>query len=306
MAVAKNQSSIAMDHQYIEDQRVAERFLDRTLPPEERAAFEKHFVDCVECLDRLALAEIFRAQPPRHREGAMPSGPIGTPAPVPQFEVFETESGDRGKDQVENNGVPDKRVLDNQVQENRAQSNRVQSNRVQGNQVEENRVPENRVKDNPLQENRLQENRVTIRAKFSTLEFVAIAVAAAILFVSVPSAYFIWQLAEERRADLGPSAALFAPERGRETIIHLGRASYPVVFLVDLGDAGAGTQRVTLVARGRTVWNGGALLAINGAAPGIAIPSHDLPSGPSILRVESKKENEDWQSVAEFPLNVIR
>ncbi len=75
-----------MDHKYIEEQRVADRYLDRTLPVPERSAFEKHFVDCPECLDRLALAEIFRDTPPRYRNIAAPSGPAGPPAPVPETE----------------------------------------------------------------------------------------------------------------------------------------------------------------------------------------------------------------------------
>lgn len=49
-----------MDHAYIEDQRVAERYLLKDLTDRDRAAFEAHFPDCPECLDRLALAELFR------------------------------------------------------------------------------------------------------------------------------------------------------------------------------------------------------------------------------------------------------
>lgn len=49
-----------MDHNYIEEYHVADRYLRNGLSPEERKEFERHFVDCPECLDRLALAEIFR------------------------------------------------------------------------------------------------------------------------------------------------------------------------------------------------------------------------------------------------------
>ena len=41
---------------------MAERYLDNTLSEEERTAFEKHFVDCAECMDRLALAGMFHAR----------------------------------------------------------------------------------------------------------------------------------------------------------------------------------------------------------------------------------------------------
>ncbi len=59
-----------MDHRYIDDRSVADRYLDHTLSPEERAEFETHLVDCQECTDRLLLAEMFH-----NRNGA------GRPAP---------------------------------------------------------------------------------------------------------------------------------------------------------------------------------------------------------------------------------
>jgi hypothetical protein len=68
-----------MDHLYIDDNSVAERYLEHRLPPQERAAFEVHFVDCQECRDRLLLAEMFQA-----RNGAMPKQ---EPPPVSKAEV---------------------------------------------------------------------------------------------------------------------------------------------------------------------------------------------------------------------------
>jgi len=50
-----------MNHQEIETQNVAERYVLRTLPPEESARFEEHFVDCPHCQDRLEAVERFRA-----------------------------------------------------------------------------------------------------------------------------------------------------------------------------------------------------------------------------------------------------
>ncbi len=49
-----------MDHNYIEEQNIPDRYLLGKLPPEERARFEDHFIDCPECLDRLETAEDFR------------------------------------------------------------------------------------------------------------------------------------------------------------------------------------------------------------------------------------------------------
>ena len=60
-----------MDHRYIDEQSVAERYLSHALRPEERAAFEAHFVDCTECMDRLMLAEMFHA---RNGNRELPAG----------------------------------------------------------------------------------------------------------------------------------------------------------------------------------------------------------------------------------------
>lgn len=53
-----------MDHQYIDQHSLAERYLENALSREERAAFEAHLVDCQECTDRLLLAEMFHARQP--------------------------------------------------------------------------------------------------------------------------------------------------------------------------------------------------------------------------------------------------
>ena len=52
----------AMDHPYIDANSIAERYLDQALPPEELREFEEHIVDCLECADRLLLAEMFHAR----------------------------------------------------------------------------------------------------------------------------------------------------------------------------------------------------------------------------------------------------
>jgi hypothetical protein len=49
-----------MDHQYIEEQNIPDRYLLGKLRAEERARFEEHFIDCRECLDRLETTEDFR------------------------------------------------------------------------------------------------------------------------------------------------------------------------------------------------------------------------------------------------------
>jgi Putative zinc-finger len=50
-----------MDHTYIDDQQIAERYLLGRLSPEEREAFEEHTMVCADCLERLELAAGLRS-----------------------------------------------------------------------------------------------------------------------------------------------------------------------------------------------------------------------------------------------------
>jgi hypothetical protein len=49
-----------VDHRYIEEADITDRYLLGKLPPEEQDRFEEHFVDCPECLDRLETTGNFR------------------------------------------------------------------------------------------------------------------------------------------------------------------------------------------------------------------------------------------------------
>jgi anti-sigma factor RsiW len=46
-----------MDHAYIEEHQIADRYVSGTLPEEEAERFENHYLSCPECLDRLDLTE---------------------------------------------------------------------------------------------------------------------------------------------------------------------------------------------------------------------------------------------------------
>src|SRR6185312_6788368 len=46
-----------MNHAEIEEQQIVDRYVRGTLPAEEVARFEEHFLSCPDCLDRLDLAE---------------------------------------------------------------------------------------------------------------------------------------------------------------------------------------------------------------------------------------------------------
>lgn len=49
-----------MDHTYIEEHQIAERYVAGALTAEESERFEDHYLSCPECLDRLELAESLR------------------------------------------------------------------------------------------------------------------------------------------------------------------------------------------------------------------------------------------------------
>lgn len=46
-----------MDHAYVEEHEIVDRYVMGTLPAAESEPFEHHYLSCPECLDRLALAE---------------------------------------------------------------------------------------------------------------------------------------------------------------------------------------------------------------------------------------------------------
>jgi len=48
-----------MDHHYIQQHDLIDRYLIGNLPEEESASFEKHFTDCAQCLDQLKTTEDF-------------------------------------------------------------------------------------------------------------------------------------------------------------------------------------------------------------------------------------------------------
>jgi anti-sigma factor RsiW len=49
-----------MDHVYIDEKSLIDRYVRGTLPVEERDAFEAHFLDCAECLSELEMARSLR------------------------------------------------------------------------------------------------------------------------------------------------------------------------------------------------------------------------------------------------------
>jgi hypothetical protein len=46
-----------MDHTYVEEHQIADRYVMGTLPADEAERFENHYLSCPECLDRLELTE---------------------------------------------------------------------------------------------------------------------------------------------------------------------------------------------------------------------------------------------------------
>src|SRR5215467_14709951 len=54
-----SRTDMRMDHDYIAEQDLVGRYMAGTLPYDERARFEAHFVDCPRCLDALESVEPF-------------------------------------------------------------------------------------------------------------------------------------------------------------------------------------------------------------------------------------------------------
>jgi hypothetical protein len=52
----------ARDHRYMDEHSMAARYIENSLAPAERTAFEAHLVDCQECTDRILLAGMFHAR----------------------------------------------------------------------------------------------------------------------------------------------------------------------------------------------------------------------------------------------------
>jgi hypothetical protein len=48
-----------MNHCYVDERALPERFLTGTLPPDEHCAFALHYQECEECRDRVELARIW-------------------------------------------------------------------------------------------------------------------------------------------------------------------------------------------------------------------------------------------------------
>jgi hypothetical protein len=80
-----------MDHRYIDEHSVAERYVGNALSPEERSLFEAHLVDCQECTDRLLLAGMFHAR--QLNDAPAPSEPVPAERPptglVVRFKLWQ-------------------------------------------------------------------------------------------------------------------------------------------------------------------------------------------------------------------------
>ena len=64
-----------MDHRFIDENSIAEHYLDNELSEGVRRAFEQHLVDCQECTDRILLAGMFHARMNGHRPVPSPEEP---------------------------------------------------------------------------------------------------------------------------------------------------------------------------------------------------------------------------------------
>ncbi len=75
-----------LDHHYIDDNSITERYLRQGLPLDERRLFEEHLVDCQECADRLMLAEMFLL-----RNGHVSESPVVVQEPAVEKPAAEAQ-----------------------------------------------------------------------------------------------------------------------------------------------------------------------------------------------------------------------
>lgn len=68
-----------MDHRYIDENSIAERYLKHSLLPRERTEFEAHLIDCQECADRVLLAEMFQVRNGAGRARPLLAEPVADP-----------------------------------------------------------------------------------------------------------------------------------------------------------------------------------------------------------------------------------
>lgn len=76
-----------MDHRFIDENSIAEHYLDNELPEGLRRAFELHLVDCQECTDRILLAEMFHSRLHGHTNGTRQPHSDKPSAPPPAMVV---------------------------------------------------------------------------------------------------------------------------------------------------------------------------------------------------------------------------
>lgn len=53
-------ATLGPDHRDVDENDIARHYICGTLSPQDRAAFERHAVDCAECADRILLAGMFK------------------------------------------------------------------------------------------------------------------------------------------------------------------------------------------------------------------------------------------------------
>jgi hypothetical protein len=163
-----------MTHRYIDEHSVAERYLERALPPPEHDAFESHLVECDECTDRLLLAQIFldhraigtaRASSATAQEPAVPT--LAAESTTAESESTKTKTGPAASAMAE---------LDPQA----AASG----------------VPVSAAAERPHSERPEPEwpKRAQFVAQFTPWQLFFLAVGAAAWLLLVPTAYFLGQL----------------------------------------------------------------------------------------------------------------
>jgi hypothetical protein len=150
-----------MNHRYIDEHSVAERYLEHALPAAEHDAFEAHMVQCDECSDRLMLAQIFLD----HKAIGIARGSASNPELQSNAAAAENSSATITQDAAA-------------VASNTAGDAASTNSAVQAPQAE-----------------RVWPKRAYFVAQFTPWQLFFLAVGAAFWLLVVPTAYFLGQLA---------------------------------------------------------------------------------------------------------------
>ena len=264
---------VRMNHDYITDQDLVGRYISGTLPYDERARFEAHFVDCPRCLDALESVEPFgNALRAFASEVAVAPARIADPAivsrdapPTPKtMRKMMRRAAALAAAAVIAVGIADAVRMRRELARVKATAD----------------VSERELLDADQRELDMKASNAA-RAKRED--------------AAVPAGALVFPLVKTRGA--GGS---------QNRVVVAGDAAW-IVLLADFNASASSRYRATLdTADGRNVWWNDRLGPSSADTLGVAVPSRLLSLGDYILTVEEQPAaSDEWQAAARFRFRVV-